>query len=135
MDVIERLVSGDLIARSQFYDNRKGRDDNAPLRRLMMAMLGDALDCLRNGASGSASATARKAADEAAEWVRDASDEYLFSFNNVCETLGIHPGALRESLNNWLAHGRRLNRRPPVIRETSVSISPYRQRKSSRGLR
>lgn len=133
MDVIEKLSKGDAIARSQYYDSRTGQDDNAPLKRLMLAVLGDALDCLRSGASNEPSAAQCKAADEAAEWVRNTTDEHLFAFNSVCETLGIHPGALRESLTGWLAHGPRLSRRPPVIRQTSVRLSPYRLRKSTPG--
>lgn len=130
MDAMETLISGDAIAGSQYYDSRKAQDENAPLRRLMLAVLGDALDCLRVGVSSEPSVAQRKAADEAAEWVRDTAHENLFSFNNVCETLGIHPAALRESLTSWLACGPRLSRRPPVIRQTSVRLSPYRIRKS-----
>jgi hypothetical protein len=130
MDVIERLISGDAIAGSQYYESRKGQDENAPLRRLMLAVLGDALDCLRSGASIKPSGSRHKASHEAAAWVSDKSDENLFSFNNVCETLGIHPDALREALTSWLACGPRLSRRPPVIRQTSVRLSPYRIRKS-----
>ena len=127
MDVIERLLSEDVISRAQFFDSRTARDDNAPLRRLMLAVLRDALDCLSSGTSDAPSAAQRKAAREAAEWIRDASDDHLFSFGCVCETFGIHPGALRESLSNWIAYGPRLTRRSPVIRQTSVRLSPYRR--------
>jgi hypothetical protein len=133
MDVIGKLFSGDAIAPSQFRDSRKGQDNAAPLRGLMLAVLEDALDCMRRGASNPASAALRKAAREAAEWVNDTTDEHLFSFNCVCETLGIHPGALRESLSVWIAYGSRLTRRAPVIRETAVSISPGRRRNGARG--
>jgi hypothetical protein len=97
----------------------------------MLAVLGDALDCLRRGISDASGSARHKAAFEAAEWVRDTAADHLFSFSCVCETLGIHPAALRESLGAWLADGSRLARRAPVIRQTSVSISPYRRRKSS----
>jgi len=107
------------------------QDDGAPLRRLMLAVLGDALDCLRCGISDAGGSARHRAAFEAAEWVRDTTADHLFSFNCVCETLGINPAALRESLGAWLAEGSRLARRAPVIRQTSVSISPYRRRKSN----
>jgi hypothetical protein len=30
-------------------------------------------------------------------------DEWVFSFTNVCETLGLDPGYLRRGLNRWTA--------------------------------
>jgi hypothetical protein len=127
MDVFERIISDDVIARSEFFDSRKRQAYNAPLRRLMLAVLRDALDCLSSGESHGASIAQRKAAREAAEWISDTSDEQLFSFGCVCETLGIHPGALRDSLRNWISYGPRLARRPPVMRQSLVRTSPYRR--------
>ncbi len=125
---VTRIDDGNVVQ----IDGRKVvQDDGAPLRRLMLAVLGEALDCLRRGISDASGSARHKAAFEAAEWVRDTTADHLFSFNCVCETLGINPAALRESLGAWLADGSRLARRAPVIRQTSVSISPYRRRKSS----
>jgi len=101
----------------------------------MLAVLVDALDCMKRGASNGASAALRKAAREAGEWVHDTTDEHLFSFNCVCETLGVDPGALRESLSAWIAYGSRLTRRAPVLRETDVSISAGRRSKGAYGAR
>ena len=122
MDIIDKLIVSDVITRSQYYDSRKGQDDDAPLRRLMLAVLRDALACLSSGASGSAS-NSRKEAREAAEWIGNKTDESLFSFNCVCETLSIHPDALRESLEHWLASGSRLTRRSPVIPDATPRVS------------
>jgi hypothetical protein len=126
-----RLSIGRTDRPSHFLGKDRGQDDGAPLRRLMLAMLGDALDCLRRGASESASSARRRAAREAAEWVNDTAEEHLFSFNCVCETLGIHPEALRESLEKWVTEGSRLARRAPVMSPGSVSTSPYRRRKGN----
>jgi len=123
MEVIEKLIANDIITRSQFYDSRKGQDDAVPLKRLMLAVLRDALACLSSGAPGLAGAGHRKEARDAAEWIGDRTDESLFSFNCVCETLGIHPNALRESLDAWLASGPRLMRRSPVIPETTARVT------------
>ena len=127
MDALERIISDDVIARSEYFDSRKRQTRNSPLRRLMLAVLRDALDCLSTGESNGASIAQRKAAREAAQWISDTGDEHLFSFGCVCETLGIHPGALRDSLRNWIGYGQRLSRRSPVIRQSLVRISPYRR--------
>jgi hypothetical protein len=126
-----RLSSGRPVVPSHFGGRGRGQDDGAPLRRLMLAVLGDALDCLKKGASEAARPAQRKAADEAGEWLNNTADDQLFSFNCVCETLGIHPGALRESLEKWMVRGSRLARRAPVMSPGSVSMSPYRRRKDS----
>jgi hypothetical protein len=131
MGVSERHLDGQASTTSQIDDMPGVHDDGAPLKRLMLAVLGDALDCLQRGISDASVSARHRAAMEAAEWVRDTTADHLFSFNCVCETLGINPAALRESLGAWLADGPRLARRAPVIRQTSVSISPYRRRKSS----
>jgi hypothetical protein len=86
---------------------------------------------LSRGASESASSARRKAAREAGEWVNNTAEDNLFSFNCVCETLGIHPEALRKSLEEWVAAGSRLARRAPVMGPGSVSTSPYRRRKGN----
>jgi hypothetical protein len=127
MDALERIINDDVIARSEFFDSRKRQADNLPLRRLMLAVLRDALDCLSSGESNAASVAQRKAAREAAQWISDTGDEHLFSFGCVCETLGMHPGALRDSLRNWTTYGQRLSRRSPVIRQSLVRMSPYRR--------
>jgi len=105
--------------------------DNDALRRLMIAMLRDALDCLGAGSSNFASNSIRKEARLAAQWIADRDDEPLFSFGNVCETLGINPQALRESLNDWVGSGKRLVRRSPVV-HTFVRSEMYSRRRSRR---
>jgi hypothetical protein len=42
----------------------------------------------------------RSAYAEAHQWVMDRSKEYVFSFDNVCEALGIQPDYLRYGLVN-----------------------------------
>ncbi len=105
--------------------------DNDALRRLMTAILRDAMDCLTAGNAAFASNAQRKEAHAAAQWISDRDDEPLFSFGNVCETLGIDPHALRESLSDWVRSGRRLVRRSPVV-HTFVRSEMYRRRRSRR---
>ena len=40
---------------------------------------------------------------QAEEWIGAIDYEWPFSFNNVCETLGIDPEALRDKLFTWKA--------------------------------
>src|SRR5262247_3815979 len=38
---------------------------------------------------------------EAEEWFLDKDNEALYSFENVCETLGFHPDQIRKGLMGW----------------------------------
>jgi hypothetical protein len=38
---------------------------------------------------------------EAEEWFLDKENEALYSFENICETLGLHPDPIRKGLKVW----------------------------------
>lgn len=67
-----------------------------PERALMRAMLQDAILCLL-GEAAPAKDRARLAAD-ARYWVESHSVAWLFSFESVCEVLGINPDYARRGL-------------------------------------
>ena len=67
-----------------------------PERALMRALLQDAVLCLM-GQAAPAKERARLAED-ARYWVRSRSREWVFSFANVCEVLGIDPDTARRKL-------------------------------------
>jgi hypothetical protein len=120
MSVLDEILSEHIILPSQFYAGRGYRiDATEPIRRLMVAMLRDALACIatRPRVRGSA---ARKSADEALAWIEDTNDREIFSFNSVCDSLEINPDALRKSLHEWQRSGRRLARRSPVKHVTAI---------------
>jgi len=119
MEDIHKLLDVDIITRSQFYDSRRKEGDDA-LRRLMFAVLRDALICL---SAQIGSAVRPREVREAVEWFAEESDDYPFSFNSVCEYLGINPTALRQGLKAWLESGERVTRRSPVIPLNKVRVS------------
>ncbi|MBI3786508.1 MAG: hypothetical protein HY270_24225 [Deltaproteobacteria bacterium] len=68
-------------------------------RRLMVAILADALDCYRKYMMTS-NVRRRKLFRDADRWIH--SEEYwVFSFRNICEVLGLDPQALREQARRW----------------------------------
>ena len=68
----------------------------------MLAVLEDAVWCLQNQAT-CASRKPRKLFDEALQWILMDDDDWLFSFNNVCEAVGLSPGCLRRGLLRLIA--------------------------------
>lgn len=70
-------------------------------RRLMMAVLEDAVSCLSKDPHR-CPRSHRKSFDEAHSWINaDDTDSWVFSFINVCESLGLDPNYLRRGLNRW----------------------------------
>ena len=54
---------------------------------------------------------------EAEEWI-NSNDNGVFSFNNVCDALGINPGRVRKGLEQWKA---RQTGVPPEERSRLIS--------------
>jgi hypothetical protein len=129
------LFAPSILTPGQYYDER--RDDSAlrPIKRLMLAILEDALRCLQKNA-GAKSGARRLMYWEAEQWLISESGHALFSFTMVCETLGIEPEYLRSGLLQWRKtqprddSGPRVARRSPVVRNGSiVGESPGRSRR------
>lgn len=116
MKGIDETIGYHTILPSQFYERASRNDVSAPIRRLMLAVLTDALDCLNGFAIDARGSARRLEARRAAQWIEQDGDLYLFSFNSVCETLGIDPDALRAKLRSWRASNRRLASRFHVVR-------------------
>jgi hypothetical protein len=115
-----------------FDGERNSSEDLPSIKRLMLAVFQDALECLAGRAGYSGGLNTRRSAQEAADWVADMNDSEVFSFNSVCDVLGLDAAAVRKALIEWLASGLRMPRRSHVTRE-AVKLSPgaYRQRSSS----
>lgn len=71
-----------------------------PERALMSALLFDGVQAYMNYASSSQTGQDCRQFKEAYHWVHDSSDDYVFSFESVCEALGINPDYLRLGLIN-----------------------------------
>src|SRR5437763_5297778 len=43
----------------------------------------------------------KKLFQEAEEWILDKDSDWFFSFENICEVLGLHPDYMRQGLLCW----------------------------------
>jgi hypothetical protein len=135
MTVLDEMLIEHVILPSQFYDDRNCRIEEAvPIRRLMHAILRDALECVA-GRTGKTGFSARKTSQEALDWIEDTDDREIFSFTSVCDSLQIDPEAVRTSLHNWRASGRRLTRRSPVKCKREILPLPAPRQRNSIGNR
>jgi hypothetical protein len=96
-DFLARILEPDIFLPSQFYGSGVLARQLEGEKRLMIAILKDAVECLekyRDARSGPGCGNYQNAL----EWVEDTSTDWLYSFTNICELLGFDPAYLRESL-------------------------------------
>ena len=80
----------------QFFDPVRQRKSLQAERRLMLAVLEDAINCL--GIRKRRHGIKRELYEETVDWLKSEDDEEVFSFQNICEVLGIDTSKLRAEL-------------------------------------
>ncbi len=100
------LFQPDTLLPSQFFDRVRRRSEHDGERRLMIAVLEDAVDVYRKQA-GARDPRGQQLFQEAEEWIEDRDRAWLFSFQNICDVLDLDADYLRRGLHLWKqrAHG------------------------------
>jgi hypothetical protein len=70
----------------------------------MLAVLEDAIDCYQKFAHAR-DPRGTQMFEEAREWVLSTDRSWLFSFENICDTLEINAGYVRRGLREWKERG------------------------------
>ena len=94
------IFQPDILIEAQFQASHRRRFHLDPEKVLMLAVLQDAVVCFQEHVVAKCK---RKQVlhREAEEWIADTDSSYLFSFENVCETLGFDAHYMREGLLRW----------------------------------
>jgi hypothetical protein len=105
----------------QFYGARRGAATIEPLRRLMVAMLVDAVRCFQTKFGARQPATRQEFA-EVRSWIFS-DEEGTFSFKAVCDALEIDPKVIRRGLVRWMEE--RLAGEEPrmIVRRSAASVA------------
>jgi hypothetical protein len=85
---------------AQFYGPRRQASDLRPVRRLLIAMLVDAIRCFQTS-FGATQSEKRLEFAEARGWIFSDENDGPFSFRTVCEALDLEPKTIRKSLSRW----------------------------------
>ena len=112
-DALAHLLEPDVVLPSQFLSREK-RGVKGGERRLMAAILSDGIEAYISQVSAQLEGR-RLARTDALEWVETKDHNYVFSFDMVCESLGINPEYLRFGLARYVAavtDARRRGERP-----------------------
>jgi hypothetical protein len=105
-DRLTGFLQPDTILPAQFFQSlrTKGRFDGE--RRLMIAVLEDAVNCFMKQIHAT-DPKARQLFLDAEEWIAVDDRTWFFAFENVCDTLDLDPDYVREGLFKWRAAERR----------------------------
>ena len=91
-----------IIERVYKKDIREGEE------KLMLAVLQDAVECFQIYVLAETQRE-KRLFQEAEDWILETDSEWLFSFENICETLQLHPDYLREGLLCWKEAKRKMS--------------------------
>lgn len=99
-DNIVSLFQPDSVVTFQYFDNLRRKTLLEPEKRLMLAILEDAINGFQDNVLAE-SGKARKLFQEAEEWILEGDNDWIFCFENICEVLGFDPRYLRLGLLRW----------------------------------
>jgi hypothetical protein len=119
------LFMPDTLLPSQYFDRFRRRNQLDGERRLMLAVLEDAVDMYRKhcGANG----RNRQLFLDAEEWIDDDDRTWVFSFLNLCDILDLDGEYLRRGLRALKARAAGM---PPRLETLTVDDEPELRRAS-----
>jgi len=85
---------------AQYFENLRRRTVLEPEKSLMLAILEDAVRSYQENLL-SRQKRAKKLFEDAAEWIAETGSEWIFSFESVCDALGLNPAYVRRGLLQW----------------------------------
>lgn len=96
----QSLVEADLIVPSQFFDRVTAERSSQPEKRLMLAVMEDAISTFQKSVYG-ANRRQRRLLKETEDWISSTDTAWPFSFENICAALDIEAEYLRKGLTRW----------------------------------
>jgi hypothetical protein len=112
-DRLAGLFEPDVLLPAQFFAAFRREGGLERERLLMLAVLEDAIDCYQKYAHAR-DPRGRQMFEESRDWVRSTDRGWLFSFENICDTLEINAAYVRRGLREWCERNP-AGRRPKVV--------------------
>ena len=96
----ETLFQPDVLIQSQYQATHQRRFYQEPEKVLMLALLEDAIVCFQDN-FGTDCKRKQSLFEDAEQWILNRDASYIFSFENICDVLGLDAGYLRDGLMRW----------------------------------
>ena len=116
------MFEPDTLLPEQFF-SILGRKPLQGEKRLLLAMLEDAVHCFQTYLLAR-KPHERRLFQEAQEWIESLDTHWFFSFENICDILGIDPGRIREALQEWREKELLLQQQTVTEIEVDIPVQP-----------
>jgi hypothetical protein len=103
------LFEPDAVVSAQYFEHLRRKTLLDPEKRLMLAVLEDAINCFQYNAL-LRSGKRKRLFEESEAWILAGDRNWLFSFENICDVLGINPAYVRQGLLRWKERKLRITR-------------------------
>ena len=97
---VSSLFQPDTLLPTQYFETFRRKAHLEPDKRLMLAVLEDAIACFQKYVSARDN-RGKAVFREAEEWILEENSHWLFSFENICEVLGFNPSYVRQGVLLW----------------------------------
>ncbi len=91
------MLGTDAAATEEYFDTFRRSQHLEPEKMLLFAILEDAVHCYRKYSEAKDRA-GKERYREAQQWIMRGENDWIFSFDNVCELLGLDPQYVRQGL-------------------------------------
>jgi hypothetical protein len=100
-EAVGSLFQPDSLLLEQYLDTTRRKIVLEPEKRLMLAILKDAVGTFQADLFA-ANAKSSRRFEQARDWITETDGDWVFSFANVCEHLGLNPAYVRNGLLRWM---------------------------------
>ena len=97
---IMSIFQPDALMVAQFFEDRGSKTRLEPEKRLMLAILEDAIDCFRDNHLAR-HGKKNQLFDKVQRWIFGVSGGWVFDFENICSVLELNPEYIRKGLVRW----------------------------------
>ncbi|MDG2308090.1 MAG: hypothetical protein P8R42_26235 [Candidatus Binatia bacterium] len=94
------MFEPDVLLPGQFFSFFRKEAGFDRERRLMLAVLEDAIDCFQKYAHTN-DLRGKQLFAESYEWIMSPDTRWLFSFENICQIVDMNPDYIRQGLHRW----------------------------------
>ncbi|MGE5306289.1 MAG: hypothetical protein ACM3TN_23515 [Alphaproteobacteria bacterium] len=109
---IGALFQPDALLSAHYFETLRRKTILEPEKRLMLAILEDAINCFQNNLLAQ-NVRRRRLFEEAEEWIIEVDGDWVFSFENICEVLGFNPAYVHQGLLRWMENKLPKHRKGP----------------------
>jgi hypothetical protein len=100
-EAVGSLFQPDSLLLGQYFDTLRRKTVLEPEKRLMLAILKDAVSTFQADLFATNVKNSRRY-EQAKDWITEIDGDWVFSFENICEHLGLNPAYIRNGLLRWM---------------------------------